>query len=68
MSAEFRDGLFVARLLVFSVVLATPALFAQELGSIVGAVTDPTGAVVPDVTITVTNEHNGQDHNQRRRG
>jgi hypothetical protein len=47
MSAEFRFGLFVARLLVFSVALGTPALFAQELGSIVGTVTDPTGAIVP---------------------
>jgi hypothetical protein len=59
MSGELRFGVFVARLVVFSVALGTPALFAQELGSIVGTVTDPTGGVVPDVTISVTNEHTG---------
>jgi hypothetical protein len=47
--------LFLAILLISSAI----GLQAQELGSIVGTVTDPSGAAVPGVTITVTNQLRG---------
>ncbi|HXJ94857.1 MAG TPA: carboxypeptidase-like regulatory domain-containing protein [Terriglobia bacterium] len=34
-------------------------MFAQELGSIVGTVTDPSGAALPGVAMTVTNQSTG---------
>lgn len=49
----------VKRLLLCSTALllfGAVGLQAQENGTIVGTVTDPSGAVVPDVTITVTNQ------------
>jgi outer membrane receptor for ferrienterochelin and colicin len=49
--------------LVFSLFLLaamTPAAFAQtETGQITGTVTDPTGAVVPNATVTVRNVNTG---------
>jgi hypothetical protein len=50
-----RTLLFVALLLT----LSACSLFGQELGSIVGTVTDPTGATVPAVAVTVTNQRTG---------
>src|SRR5579883_1025045 len=47
--------LFLATLLISSAI----GLQAQDLGSIVGTVTDPSGAAVPGVTITVTNQLRG---------
>jgi hypothetical protein len=46
---------------VFSaVVLLGPAAWAQENATITGSVLDPTGAVVPNVAITLTNVATGQ--------
>jgi hypothetical protein len=45
----------------FSVaVLLAPLAWAQENATITGAVLDPTGAVIPNVTITLTNVATGQ--------
>lgn len=50
-------------LLIAGLVLAlTPALHAQFNASITGTVTDPTGAVIPGATVTITNLAN---HTQR---
>src|SRR6266481_4948947 len=49
--------LFGAIVVLFVVVGSLPALWARQTatGRIVGTVTDPTGAVIPGVTITATN-------------
>jgi hypothetical protein len=46
------------RLLVTILLLAGPG-FAQDRGTIRGVVTDPTGAIVPDATMTVKNIDTG---------
>jgi hypothetical protein len=43
-------------IVVIAVCLATPALGQTVFGSILGTVTDPSGAVMPNVVITVTNQ------------
>lgn len=52
--SHLRIGLAAARIL--AVVLAGGAVFAQGLGSVVGTVTDPSGAVVPSATVKITDE------------
>src|SRR5579871_3451595 len=43
--------------------LASGTLFAQTAGTgaLTGTVTDPTGAVIPNVTVTATNADTGQE-------
>lgn len=57
--------LFLA--LVAAVLISSPpSMMAQatvSTGSIQGTVSDPTGAVVPDVAITITNKSTGQTLN-----
>jgi hypothetical protein len=43
-----------------AVVLLAPSAWAQENATITGSVSDPTGAVVPNVAITLTNVATGQ--------
>jgi hypothetical protein len=53
--------LVLLQAIVFSIVLAlVPSGRAQENATITGTVTDSTGAVVPDVTITLTNQATSQ--------
>jgi hypothetical protein len=40
--------------------LLTPSTWAQENATITGSVVDPTGAVIPNVAITLTNVAPGQ--------
>jgi hypothetical protein len=44
-----------------AVVLLTPCVWAQENATITGTVLDPTGAVIPNVAITLTNTATGQE-------
>ena len=46
-------------IVTFVVALASPAFGQAVYGTIYGTVTDPTGAAVPDATITVTDETKG---------
>lgn len=46
-----------------AVCLAVPGLGQTTFGTILGTVTDPSGAVMPNVTITVTNEGENISHN-----
>src|ERR1700704_2769766 len=55
-----KNAWFIRAALVFA--LACLALFAQsDLGSITGFVKDPTGAVIPNATVTVRNEATGSE-------
>ena len=49
----------ISMLLMFAVVLLGTAAYGQETASIVGTVTDPTGAAVPNAKITITNTDTG---------
>src|SRR5678809_926862 len=43
-------------LLLATVIFLTPAIAQSIFGTILGTVTDPSGAVMPGVTVTVTNQ------------
>src|SRR5579871_3072155 len=52
------------RSLVFALALSfvmMPSAFAQSTGAIAGTVTDPTGAVVPNATVTIHNQGTGEE-------
>lgn len=55
-----RRLLFVVSLVLSALVFLAPWARAQENATITGTVTDSTGAVVPNVTITLTNRATGQ--------
>lgn len=52
-------SLHLARLVCLCLVLLPIATFCQDLASIVGTVTDPSGAAVPEANITITNQNTG---------
>jgi hypothetical protein len=51
----------VAASLVFLLNLSTPSASAQSTGGITGTVTDPTGSVIPNASISVKNEATGEE-------
>jgi hypothetical protein len=56
-------------LLLGAVLLCVSGMHAQVLyGTITGQVTDPTGASIPNATITVTNQANGETRSGGHRG
>src|SRR5438093_9527441 len=57
---HFKHALF---LLMGLLLLSGPAWAQVSRGTITGIVTDPSGAVVPDVAITVTNTATGVTNN-----
>jgi hypothetical protein len=50
---------FSRKTFFFLLLLLSPSLLAAQEATIVGTVTDPSGALVPDITITVTNVETG---------
>ena len=54
--------LLVGALLCLLLTTAVPSLMAQSAGTaaLAGTVTDPSGAAVPNVTVTITNNDTGQ--------
>jgi hypothetical protein len=71
---EFRVQMCAVRILVTLIALsamflASSATHAQILyGSITGTVTDKTGAVVPNVAVTITNQGTGEVRNEKANG
>ncbi|HLG95109.1 MAG TPA: carboxypeptidase regulatory-like domain-containing protein [Bryobacteraceae bacterium] len=60
----FRSRWFFGAVIVSILALClfiTPATFAQSTASITGTVTDPTGAIVPNATVTVRNQATGEE-------
>ena len=49
-------GIAVISAVVAACLATTPALAQTTFGTILGSVTDPSGAVVPNVVVTVTNQ------------
>src|ERR1700757_5205022 len=58
-----RGGYMVPRRIVLVcaafIVFSCLSVFAQNTSSLEGTVTDPTGAVVPNATVTIKNEETG---------
>jgi hypothetical protein len=52
----------VATLLLFVIALAVAQILQAQTTEITGAITDPTGAAIPGVSITVTNIDTGEKH------
>jgi len=53
---KFKPFVITFSVVVVAVCLATPGLAQTVFGTILGTVTDPSGAVMPNVVITVTNQ------------
>ena len=62
----------VVRFFLFATVMLilVPAIFPQSVtsGDIVGVVTDPSGAVIPNAKVTATNDNTGAVHNATTNG
>src|SRR6202034_2828892 len=60
LEAKMRRSHFLLAAAFTAVVLLAPLAWAQENATITGSVLDPTGAVIPNVAITLTNVATGQ--------
>ena len=56
-----QSGLRVLAIALASVWLLAVSAFAQSTASITGTITDATGAVVPNATVTVRNQNTGEE-------
>ena len=59
-SLPFAAGLIAFSLLLLLATL-TPAFAQEQFGSFIGTVTDPTAAMLPDVTVTIVNKGTGRE-------
>src|SRR5579864_8767379 len=59
-TANSRSALFLSLSLSLLVTLTTLSWAQKDAGSIVGTVKDPSGAVVPNAQVTVTDVEHGQ--------
>src|SRR5882724_2405152 len=55
-SMKFKPFVIALSIILIAACLATPARAQTTFGTILGTVTDPSGAVMPNVVITVTNQ------------
>ncbi len=62
---RFNPFIIALSIAVSAVCLVTPALGQTIFGTILGTVTDPSGAVVADVVITITNQGENISHEVR---
>ncbi len=59
MHIKFKLSLLIVALLAFAARTTFPVMAQVPTGSIAGTVTDPSGAVIPKATVTVTNKNTG---------
>jgi hypothetical protein len=62
---KFKPFVISLSIVLCAVCLATTALAQSIFGTILGTVTDPSGAVVPNAVITVTNQGENISHEVR---
>src|ERR1700686_4271339 len=62
---KFKPFVNTFSVVVVALCLATPGLAQSVFGTILGTVTDPSGAVVPNAVITVTNQGENISHEVR---
>ena len=57
-----RSQLAYVAILILLLSISAPSLMAQSAGTsaLSGTITDPSGAAIPNVTVTITNNDNGQ--------
>jgi Carboxypeptidase regulatory-like domain/TonB dependent receptor len=59
-SRLFAKGISLFAVALFALLLTAPSIYGQTTsGDLVGIVKDPTGATIPNATVTVTNESTG---------
>jgi hypothetical protein len=46
-------------MVLLGIFLGTSSCYAQSTTSLRGVITDPSGGVIPEATVTITNEDNG---------
>jgi hypothetical protein len=56
---KLKIALFTTTIVALSCLILSPAAWSQDVASITGIVTDQSGAVVPDVTVTLQNPQTG---------